>query len=95
MQLARVIGSAVATTKTAGLAGRTFLVVQPVTADDEPDGRPYVAVDRVGAGSGEVVLVALGSAARVSLGVEAEVDAAVVAIVDRIDVDRSPTYRKG
>ena len=95
MELGHVIGSVVATAKTPSLSGRTLLVVQPVGADDRPEGLPYVAVDRVGAGDGEVVLVTRGSAARVTLGDDAEVDAAVVAIVDRIDIRREPTYRKG
>lgn len=94
MELARVIGSVVATAKTEGLSGRTLLVVQPTTVDDEPEGQAYVAVDRVGAGTGEVVLVARGSAARVALGTEAEVDATILAIVDRVDIDGSPSYRK-
>lgn len=94
MELARVVGSVVATTKTPGLSGRTLLVVQPVSVEDEQHGTPYVAVDRVGAGAGEVVLVARGGAARVAVGQDAEVDAAVVAIADRIDLDGSSSYRK-
>jgi len=95
MELAHVIGSVVATTKTPSMSGRALLVVQPITADDRPEGISYVAVDRVGAGDDEVVLVARGTAARATLGDDAEVDAAVVAIVDRIDIGREPTYRKG
>lgn len=94
MDLARVIGSVVATTKTPGLSGRALLVLQPVRVDDEERGDPYVAVDRVGAGAGEVVLVARGGAARVAVGQDTEVDAAIVAIVDRIDLGGSPSYRK-
>jgi ethanolamine utilization protein EutN len=95
MDLARVIGSAVATAKTPGLSGRPLLIVQPVDVANADQGQPYVAVDRVGAGAGEVVLTVRGSAARVALGQDVEVDAAVVAIVDRIDLDGSPSYRKG
>lgn len=95
MQFARVIGSAVATAKTPGLSGRTLLVVQPISEEAEPAGAALVAVDRVGAGVEEIVLIATGSAARASLPADVEVDAAVVAIVDRIDIGRSSTYRKG
>jgi microcompartment protein CcmK/EutM len=94
MELARVIGSVVATAKTEGLNGRTLLVVQPTSVSDEPAGEAYVAVDRVGAGTGEVVLVARGSAARVAIGKDVEVDATILAIVDRVDIDGSPSYRK-
>lgn len=94
MELARVMGSVVSTAKTAGLSGRTLLVVQPVGAGAADHGQAFVAVDRVGAGTGEVVLVARGSAARVAVGEGVEVDAAIVGIVDRIDLDGSPSYRK-
>ncbi len=84
MQLARVVGSVVATTRTQGLDGRTLLVVVPVPGSGSTaDG--FVAVDRVGAGTGELVLVTRGDAARHALGVDVEVDAVVVAIVDRVD----------
>lgn len=86
MQLARVVGSVVATTRTGGLDGRTLLVVVPYPRSERPAAGGYVAVDRVGAGTGELVLVSRGSAARLALGAEAEVDAVVVAIVDRVDV---------
>jgi ethanolamine utilization protein EutN len=86
MQLARVVGSVVATAKTSGLDGRTLLVVVPVAVSDQPDSDGYVAVDRVGAGTGELVLVTRGSAARRAAGADVEIDAVVVAIVDRVDV---------
>lgn len=86
MELARVVGSVVATTKTTGLEGRSLLVVVPVEVPGAAPGPAYVAVDRVGAGVSEVVLVTRGSAARRAVGADNEVDAAAVAIVDRIDV---------
>lgn len=91
MQLARVVGSVVATTKTSGIQGRTLLVVvpQPVAgaSTGASTGGGIVAVDRVGAGTGELVLVCRGGAARRALGADVEIDAAVVAIVDHVDVD--------
>ena len=60
MQLARVIGNVVATTKDAGLAGCTLLVVQPLSPQRESVGVPLVAVDSVGAGRGEEVFFVRG-----------------------------------
>ena len=94
MEIGRIVGSVVATTRSGGLGGQALRLVRPTTETDEPRGEAYVAVDRVGAGVDEVVLVARGSAARLAVGAEVEVDAAIVAIVDHIDVGGEPTYRK-
>ena len=63
MQLARVIGTVVVTRKDDALIGLTLLLVQPVTADREPAGRPLVAADSVGAGAGEYVFFVRGKEA--------------------------------
>jgi len=55
MQLARVIGTVVATVKNESLSGRTLLVIQTLNKDLKPQGKPMVAVDSVGAGIGELV----------------------------------------
>ncbi|HAN99672.1 MAG TPA: ethanolamine utilization protein EutN [Planctomycetaceae bacterium] len=57
MQLARVIGRATATLKHASMHGAKLLLVQPQTIDGRPDGEPFLAVDGVGAGCGEVVML--------------------------------------
>ena len=57
MQIARVIGTVVATVKNATLEGRKFLIVQTLDADLKPKGQPTVALDAVGAGEGELVSV--------------------------------------
>jgi ethanolamine utilization protein EutN len=58
MQLALVVGTATSTVKHATLSGRKLLVVQPLMADGQaPDGDPQIAVDAVGAGRGEVVMI--------------------------------------
>lgn len=58
MQLARVVGFATATVKDASLQGQKLLVVQPLlTGGAAPDGDPIVALDTVGAGRGELVLI--------------------------------------
>jgi microcompartment protein CcmK/EutM len=87
MQLARVIGHVVATCKDENLAGIKLLVVQPLTAERQPVGRPLVAVDSVGAGTGEVVFFVRGKEASFPFyPVEPPVDAGIVGIVDRWDV---------
>ncbi|HWI52592.1 MAG TPA: EutN/CcmL family microcompartment protein, partial [Symbiobacteriaceae bacterium] len=65
MVLARVIGTVVATRKDDRLNGTKLQIVQPVSLSDlSPDGKPLVAVDAVGAGVGEIVMVCAGSSAR-------------------------------
>lgn len=88
MQLARVVGTVVATQKHGRFEGAKLLLVQPVTPDDRPHGRALLAVDAVGAGVEELVLVVLeGRAAAAALeSPHAPVDAAIVGIVDRVDL---------
>ena len=84
MRLARVIGSVVATRKNRTLEGAKLLLTQPVDRDGRPVGGAQLAVDSVGAGVGELVLLVLeGRAAGAALGRRvAPVDAAIVGIVD-------------
>ncbi|GHH69238.1 carbon dioxide concentrating mechanism protein CcmL [Streptosporangium violaceochromogenes] len=93
MRIARVIGSVVSTVKTETLTGAKLLVVAPLGETHAVE--PYVAVDTVGAGRGEVVLVTTGSAARmVEHPSHAPVDATIIAIVDRLETDAWITYIK-
>ncbi|GBD84451.1 carbon dioxide concentrating mechanism protein CcmL [bacterium BMS3Abin02] len=88
MQLGRVIGTVVATTKTPGLEGVKFLIVQPLGRDRRPKGRPVVAADAVHmAGPGELVYV-VGSreAAQALPETFVPVDHAIVGIVDAVEV---------
>ena len=87
MQIARVVGTVVATQKNRKLEGAKLLLVQPLTLEDEPRGVALLAIDSVGAGVGEKVLVVIeGKAAGDALGRKgAPVDAAIVGIIDRID----------
>jgi ethanolamine utilization protein EutN len=73
MQTARVIGSAIATVKHSSMEGRKLLVVQPYQTDGKtPDGHPLLAIDAIGAGRGETVLITSdGRAAREILKAEA------------------------
>jgi ethanolamine utilization protein EutN len=99
MRLAKVVGQVVATVKEPGLDGFKILLVEDLDATDperEPfDGEAYPAIDVVGAGEGEVVLVTAGSAARVpSASGRTATDAAVVAIVDTVIVGGEVTFKK-
>jgi ethanolamine utilization protein EutN len=90
MFICRVVGSIVATAKDAGFVGSKLLLVQRVDLDGTVDGSPFVATDTVGAGSGELVLVSTGSAARTTeMTRNAPTDAAIVGIVDRVDRART------
>ncbi len=81
MLVGKVVGSVVATRKNEGLLGSKFMIVEPFK--NMSNAGRIVAVDNVGAGIGEIVLVAQGSAARVGCAMDsAPVDAAIVGIVD-------------
>jgi len=82
MIIGKVIGSVVSTRKNENLVGNKFMIVEPVEKMAAKNSQ-LVAIDNIGAGIGEYVLVATGSAARIGCGKEtAPVDAAIVGIVD-------------
>ena len=86
MQLARVIGTLVATVKNDSLNGRKLLVVQTLNADLQPSGKPMVAVDSVGAGVGELVFWCRGKEASFPFKREdTPTDCTIVGIVDSED----------
>jgi ethanolamine utilization protein EutN len=89
MQIARVIGTVVATQKNKKFEGAKLMLVQPLNMDDTPRGNALLAVDGVGAGVDEKVLVVLeGRAAGEALGKKgAPVDAAIVGIIDTVTID--------
>lgn len=87
MILAQIVGTVVATRKDERLVGAKLLLVQPIEPDGAPRGGPLVAVDTVDAGAGETVLVVSGSSARMAGDLkETPVDAAIVGIVDDVEV---------
>jgi microcompartment protein CcmK/EutM len=95
MRIARVVGSAVSTIKSEALQGTKLLVVRAATPSDELVGDPIVAVDAIGAGQGELVLISEGSAARATkFTAGAPVDAVIMAILDSLEVDGQTTFRK-
>jgi ethanolamine utilization protein EutN len=89
MLIAKVIGTVVATRKHEKLVGSKIQVIQPLEPQSEkPLGDPIVAVDAVGAGAGEVVMVVCGSGARIAVeNASCPVDATIIGIIDQIDIE--------
>ena len=90
MFFAKVIGTLWATQKDENMKNFKLQIIQPLNAKREDAGSPIVAVDTVGAGQGETVFYITSREAVIPLPVEmAPVDASIVGIVDRIDLERS------
>ena len=95
MIFARVTGNVVCTTKDEKLVGSKLLLVQPVDIAGAAKGNPLVAVDAVGAGEGEMVLLVQGSSARQTSRTSGNpVDAVIFAIVDSVEQDGKNVFRK-
>ncbi len=95
MLLGKVVGTLVATRKEASMEGLKFLVVRQVDIDGKDVSGSVVAADGVGAGVGEVVLYATGSAARQTTAThERPCDAVIMAIVDSWEVGGKEVFRK-
>jgi ethanolamine utilization protein EutN len=83
VQIARVIGTVVATVKNEALDGRKFLLVQTLNADLEPTGKPMIALDSVGAGKGELVFWCRGKEATFPFKRDSTpTDCTIVGIID-------------
>jgi ethanolamine utilization protein EutN len=88
MILARVVGTVVATRKDPRLEGKKLLILRPISPQGKDEGGYVVAVDTVGAGCKERVLVVSGSSARMAEGCkDLPVDTAIVGIVDDVQLD--------
>lgn len=96
MYAAKVIGTVVCTRKDTKMEGLKMLVVQPVGVTSlENEGKPVVAIDAVGAGEGEIVLVVGGSSARQTDQTNGKpTDATIMGIVDYIDVENKRIFDK-
>ena len=95
MLIAKVIGTTVATIKDEKIVGRKLLVVRQTDESGSPFGKPFVAVDTVEAGVGDLVLTAAGSSARqTTLTKDRPVDAVIMAIIDSLEVEGKTTYRQ-
>ena len=88
MLLAKVVGTVVATRKDERLESAKLLVSRPIDPSGKVDGAYLVAVDTVDAGVGETVLIVSGSSARMAAGLkDCPVDAAIVGVIDAIDIE--------
>ncbi|MBC2603532.1 EutN/CcmL family microcompartment protein [Puniceicoccus vermicola] len=94
MYLARVIGQVVASKKEEDLRGRRLLLLRPMLADAEtpsrlkPGSNTLVAVDPIGAGTGEMVMFVQGSSARQGAGLKSlPIDASIIGIVDSVQIE--------
>ena len=95
MLIARVIGTTVSTIKDEKLYGRKLLILRQTDEPGAPYGKPYVAVDTVDAGIGDLVLTAAGSSARqTNITKDTPVDAVIMSIVDSLEVDGKVVFRK-
>jgi microcompartment protein CcmK/EutM len=95
MLIVRVIGTTVSTIKDEKLQGKKLLVVQPTDEAGEAGGKPFVAIDTVGAGVGDLVLTASGSSARqTTITKDTPVDAVIMAVIDTLEVNGKITFRK-
>ena len=95
MRIARVIGTTVSTIKDETLEGRKLLILRPTDDAGEVNGKPYVAVDTLDAGVGDLVLTAHGSGGRqTNITKNSPVDAVIMAVIDSLAVGGDVVYRK-
>lgn len=101
MFIGRITGSLVMTQKADAMVGQKLLVVEPLRVDEKkkdklnPTGRTFVVVDTLGAGEGEVVLCVQGSSARFMPETKMlPIDAAVIGIVDNVQIGSKQIYRQ-
>ncbi len=95
MLIARVIGTTVSTIKDASLTGQKLLLCRQTDETGAAIGKPYVAIDSVDAGVGDLVLTAHGSSARqTEITKNRPVDAVIMAVIDSLEVDGKVVFRK-
>lgn len=95
MILAKIVGTVVATRKDERLVSSKLLVARPLDPSGKPDGNYLVAIDTVDAGFGETVLIVSGSSARMASGLkDCPIDAAIIGIVDTIDIPPAKEDKK-
>jgi microcompartment protein CcmK/EutM len=95
MQIAKVIGTTISTIKDENLTGRKLLILRQTDETGTPYGKPYVAVDTLDAGIGDLVLTAHGSSGRQTyLTKNSPVDAVIMAVIDHMELGGVVVYRK-
>ena len=94
MRIAKVVGTTVSTIKDEKLTGRKLLILRPTDETGVANGKPYVAVDTLDAGVGDLVLTAHGSGGRqTSFTKDSPVDAVIMAVIDHLVVGGEVVYR--
>ena len=95
MLIAKVIGTTISTIKDEKLTGRKLLILRQTDETGTPFGKPYVAVDTLDAGIGDLVLTAHGSSGRMTeITQNRPVDAVIMAVIDHLEVGGKVVYRK-
>jgi microcompartment protein CcmK/EutM len=95
MLIALVVGTTVSTIKDEKLSGRKLLIVRQTDEKGVPFGKPFVAVDTVDAGIGDLVLTCAGSSARqTNITKDTPVDAVIMSIIDSLEVEGDEVFRK-
>lgn len=95
MLIAKVIGTTVSTIKDEKLQGKKLLILRQADEKGNPIGKPYVAIDTVDAGIGDLVLTAAGSSARqTTITKDTPVDAVIMAMIDSLEVNGEIVFRK-
>ncbi len=101
MFVAQVTGSVVSTQKVASMTGHKLLVVEPYRLEPKKrrslvtTGRTFIAVDTLGAGEGDFVLITQGSSARLTPETkELPIDAVIIGIVDRVQIEKHSVYSR-
>jgi microcompartment protein CcmK/EutM len=101
MFIARVTGSVVSTQKIASMTGHKLLVVEPYRLEGEQrkslitTGRTFIAVDALGAGEDDYVLITQGSSARLTPETkELPIDAVIIGIVDSVHIEKTSVYSR-
>jgi ethanolamine utilization protein EutN len=101
MFVALVTGSVVATQKTASMTGHKMLVVEPYRLDEKTrdrlvsTGRTFIAVDTLGAGEGQFVLVTQGSSARLTPETKSlPIDAVIIGLVDTVRIEGKEVFNR-
>lgn len=95
MLIAKVIGTTVSTIKDEKLVGRKLLILRQTDERANPAGKPYVAIDTVDAGVGDLVLTCAGSSARqTAITKDCPVDAVITSVIDSLEVDGEVVFRK-
>ena len=95
MRIALVIGSTVSTIKNESIRGSKLLIVRNADTEGNATGDPYIAVDTVSAGAGDLVMVTDGSSARyTNQTTNAPIDAVIVGVIDSLELSGKLSYRK-